>query len=174
MLCRNENINTKYVYQKYCRICVTSGDIPTAPWTISNAYALGALASDGSLDKRKGKFSFGNTEPTFMEALLQTLGDTHIPRLIPLRNGVQAKPFERLIITNHEFYNLCTQVGLRPNKSRSMGHNGVLRLPTDDAELFWMVFRGLFDGDGSISLYNSNKPNFRMKLLLAIKISLNG
>lgn len=111
------------------------------------------MASDGALkqDRRGGRrLELPSTEAVLldtMESLLDTLGVTYS------RSGggitVAGKEFDRVRWTDYRMYNTMLAVGLSPRKSNILP---ALSLPVDDRGLnyFWLVVRGVFDGDGSV------------------------
>jgi hypothetical protein len=62
------------------------------------------------------------------------------------------KPFARVMWTDYRMYATMTGIGLHPRKSKTMG---ALKLPVDNngKDYFWLFLRGLFEGDGSITVH---------------------
>jgi hypothetical protein len=144
----------------YCTVaCALQAD--PMPWSEELAYITGLMASDGCLvyDKRNGSCSleFVSIEREMintMSGLLKRLDVEHSAETRGFTSsGNQAY---RVRWTHYAMWNTFIKMGLMPKKSLVMKE---LRLPKDahGYNHFWLFFRGVFEGDGSVLLHPTSK-----------------
>jgi hypothetical protein len=77
---------------------------------------------------------------------------------------VAGNPYERVRWVDYRMYATFERIGLHPNKSRTIG---ALHLPRSEAghDYFWLFFRGLFEGDGSITLQGATGTPNQVRLV---------
>lgn len=104
-------------------------------------YLVGLITSDGCLssDGRHIDITFKDYE--FLENIKVAIGITN---KIGSKYGVRKQESFRIQIGNKAFYNFLLFIGLKPNKSLTVGSLNVSR------KYFVDFFRGLIDGDGCI------------------------
>jgi hypothetical protein len=112
-------------------------------WSPDIAYAVGLMATDGNLSRRKGQMSLVSKDLEQIETLRRCL------RLeAPISQVRSSTGFlHKVQWYNRAFYDWLLSVGLTPAKSRTMGP---LAVPD---ELFADFFRGCIDGDGCVLVY---------------------
>ncbi len=110
-------------------------------WTVSTAYAVGLIATDGCLIERGCAIAFVSKDAQLVETLLRCLGREPRYRVTRSRLGRLHYRFQQ---KDASLYRWLAQAGLTPRKSLTLG---ALRVP--DALLVHVV-RGLLNGDGSI------------------------
>lgn len=114
-------------------------------WSPDFAYAIGLLASDGSLSPDGRHIFFSSIDVEQLQNFSKALAIT-----VPLgkgkgRNGVER--ITRIQFGDVLFYGFLLSIGFMPNKSRVIGK---VKVPT---ELFFDFLRGSFDGDGCTYSY---------------------
>ncbi|MFH0830511.1 MAG: hypothetical protein V1895_00410 [Parcubacteria group bacterium] len=115
-------------------------------WSSDLAYAVGLLVTDGALsvDGRHINFTSGDLD------LIETFRDC-----LKIQNkiGIKVSGFTgkkdcyQIQFGDISFYKFLTGIGLKPNKSRTLGR---LSVPS---QVFAHFVRGCFDGDGTIYAY---------------------
>jgi hypothetical protein len=109
-------------------------------WTPSLAYAVGLLTSDGCLSKDRRHIDLTSMDTEQLENFSIALGREF---LIGKKLTGHGQLGYRIQFSDVAFYDFLLDVGLTPNKSKTIG---VLKIPD---ELYADFLRGLFDGDGS-------------------------
>ncbi|HVM76567.1 MAG TPA: hypothetical protein VMU07_00165 [Candidatus Paceibacterota bacterium] len=111
-------------------------------WSSNLAYAIGLIASDGSLAKGTYRINFGSKDLEMMENFRTALGlENKIGK--HARGGEVEKRFYYLSFKSKLFYDFLLSIGLMPAKSKI-----IQDLIVPDG-FFADFLRGLFDGDGS-------------------------
>ncbi len=133
-------------------------------WTPEMAYVLGFFTADGNMIKNKRGAHFISIEITdrdILEEMKRVIGSNHN---IGLRErSFPQKTAYRLQIGSKEMFNNLLELGLTPNKSKS------IQLPKVPDRHFPHFVRGYFDGDGSISygLYKRKDRKSKKFVLLS-------
>jgi len=104
-------------------------------------YLVGLITSDGCLSSDGRHIDITAKDYGFLERIKNTTGITN---RIGIKYGVRKQRACRIQIGNKSFYNFLLFVGLRPNKSLTVGSLNVSRIYFAD------FLRGLIDGDGCI------------------------
>ncbi len=115
-------------------------------WSGDLAYAIGLLATDGSLSKDGRHFDFTSKDKGLVKTFAECLG---------LKNKIGRKTsgftgrrnYYHIQFGDINFYRWCLKIGLTPNKSKTIKG---LEVPN---KYFFDFLRGCFDGDGSIYSY---------------------
>jgi len=128
------------------RGCRPHGQPSVGPieWTADRAYAVGLIAADGNLSRKRGRVSITSNDVELLEAVRQRLGVN--PPIRPHRGGYGDR-CHRLAWSDTSFYDWLLGIGLTPAKSLTLGP---LRIPND---YFADFLRGCIDGDGTILVY---------------------
>ncbi|MEK9194784.1 MAG: LAGLIDADG family homing endonuclease [Patescibacteria group bacterium] len=114
-------------------------------WSSDLAYAVGLLATDGSLSRDGRHIDLTSTDKEQLKNLLSCLDiDNKIGRKF---SGSSKKPCWRIQFGDVLFYRFLMDIGLTPAKSKTMGG---LTIPH---RYFFDVLRGEFDGDGTFYSY---------------------
>ena len=119
-------------------------------WNSDFAYALGLLATDGSLSKDGLHFDLTSKDLDQIKAFQNCLGlyDIKIGKKYSgKRSEKNKKYYYRIQFGDVNFYQWCLGFGFTPNKSKTMG---ALKVPQ---KYFFDFLRGCFDGDGSSYSY---------------------
>jgi hypothetical protein len=130
-------------------------------WSPQLAYLTGLVISDGwltVLKNRRRYAGFVSTSPELIDTTQTLLKGMNVSYGTSGGGTTKSgKPYQRVRWTDYPMWITFTQIGLMPNKSNIMGP---LDLPRDQNGLshFWLVFRGIFDGDGSIALTDTGSP----------------
>ena len=127
-------------------------------WSPEMAYVLGFFTADGNMirNKRGAHFiSIEITDKEILEKIRNAIGSNH-------KIGVRKKDFPekdsyRLQIGGKNIFEDLTQLGLTPNKSKTID------LPKIPNEYFSDFLRGYFDGDGCISFGIYDRKDRRSK-----------
>jgi hypothetical protein len=117
----------------------------TIEWSPRFAYALGLLASDGSLSKDGRHFDFTSKDKDLATLFQKALGleDIKIGEKFSYVAG-NKNVYYRIQFGDVNFYAWCLDCGFTPNKSRSVAE---LKIP----DIYFFDFlRGCFDGDGTV------------------------
>ena len=118
----------------------------SAEWSPDLAYAVGLLVTDGNLSSDGRHMDFTSKDKQLVETFRSCLGiDNKIGRKTSSYTG--KNNYLRVQFGDVLFYRWLEGVGLKPNKSKTLG---ALKVP--DA-YFFDFLRGCFDGDGSIYAY---------------------
>ncbi|OGD94310.1 hypothetical protein A3C33_03065 [Candidatus Curtissbacteria bacterium RIFCSPHIGHO2_02_FULL_42_58] len=115
-------------------------------WTSNFAYAVGVLATDGSLSKDGRHISLTSAEKEMLRLLAKCLNLKNKLSKNPM-SGYSKNQAWRIQFGNVQLYNFLLQIGLSPNKTYSLGE---LKIPN---EFFRDFLRGHLDGDGCIITY---------------------
>lgn len=114
-------------------------------WSQNFAYAIGLLASDGSLSKDGRHVDFTSKDIEQVKNFVKCLGcKNKIGKKI---SGSAMTESYRIQIGSVIFYNFLISIGLTPAKSKTIGE---VMVPE---EYFFDFVRGLFDGDGTFYSY---------------------
>lgn len=129
-------------------------------WDRDLAYAVGLLATDGSIAANGRQINFSSTDRELVETFFRCLRRPPSYRVIPPRAmtvvGRPAKVREFYIgqFRDRVLADWLDSIGVRPRKSRT-----IREVAVPDA-FFSDFVRGLLDGDGSVIVYTSNPvPN---------------
>ena len=135
-------------------------------WNTDFAYALGLITSDGNLSSDGRHLAFISTDMDLIDAF---------KRCLDLKNRVSLKKSDGYAkdkgkkcyvvqFGSVKLYNFLTNIGLSPNKSKTIGP--LLIPPAYLADFL----RGLIDGDGSIGYFmhpESKRKQFRIRITSA-------
>lgn len=125
-------------------------------WSRELAYTIGLIATDGNLSPDKRHINITSKDEDILLAIRNSLGLTcKIGK--KARGASLEKKYSVLNIGSKNFYNFLLSIGLRPNKSKTMGE---LQVPR---KFFGDFLRGCIDGDGSIT--SSTHPETKLKQL---------
>ncbi|MDR3642562.1 MAG: LAGLIDADG family homing endonuclease [Candidatus Doudnabacteria bacterium] len=114
-------------------------------------YTVGLIATDGNLSKDGRHTNITSKDEEFLEGVKKILG-LNVKLTKKTRTSEKNKKYSFLQIGDVKFYKFLLEIGLTPKKSLTLGE---LRIP----EIYFKdFFRGVIDGDGSIStwIHNSN------------------
>jgi hypothetical protein len=112
-------------------------------WRPEVAYALGLMATDGNLSRRKGQLSLVSKDLDQIETLRRCLGlEAKISRVRSSTGFLHKVQWH-----DRGLYDWFLSVGLTPAKSRTLGP---LTVPD---KLYADFFRGCIDGDGCVLVY---------------------
>lgn len=112
-------------------------------WSPNLAYAVGLLATDGSLSKDGRHINFTSKDYQLVDTFRSCLG---LSNKIGTKSGSYASKntYYQVQFGDVLFYRWLEQVGLHPHKAKTLG-------PLEIPEKFFFDFlRGCFDGDGTI------------------------
>lgn len=132
-------------------------------WSKSLAYIVGLITTDGCLSRNGRHIELTSKDIYLLESFASILDLTNrITRKISSYNpsGV----YFRLQVSHANFYRFLTNIGLTPNKTKTIG---ALRIPK---KYFADFLRGHLDGDGNIFLARhpeSQYPQLRVKFTSA-------
>jgi hypothetical protein len=115
-------------------------------WITNFAYAMGLLATDGSLSKDGYHFDFTSKDKELVKTFSNCLGLKVKIGKKYCGSGKRNESF-RVQFGDIEFYKWCLNFGLMPNKSKTLE---ALKVPD---KYFFDFLRGCFDGDGSMYAY---------------------
>lgn len=114
-------------------------------WSAPFAYAIGLLTTDGSLSIDKRHIDFTSKD---REQIVNFMRCLNIKCKIGKKSsGFIAKKSYRVQFGDIHFYNFLLNIGLKPNKSKTLK---ALEIPK---KYFLDFLRGFFDGDGSFYSY---------------------
>jgi hypothetical protein len=117
-------------------------------WSSVFAYALGLLASDGSLSKDGRHFDFTSKDKDQVITFQRSLGLKNVKIGGKYSNSSGSKKYYyRIQFGDVHFYQWCLECGFTPNKSRTIRE---LKIPD---KYFFDFLRGCFDGDGTVYAY---------------------
>ena len=120
------------------------GTIPK--WNSTLAYAIGLITTDGSLSCDRRHINFTSKDKQLVQTFMECLElKNKIGR--KSRAKEQIKRYYQVQFGNVILYNWLVELGLKPNKSKTLG---TLKIPDD---YFADFLRGHLDGDGSIKVY---------------------
>ena len=132
-------------------------------WNNKFAYAVGLLTADGNLSPDRRHMAFVSKDIELMHMLKKCLG---IENKISIKSSGYCKNRKYHVIQfgNVKLYNFLTDIGLKPNKSKTI--KSLLIPPAYFADFL----RGLIDGDGTIDYFmhpESRKKQFRIRIFSA-------
>ncbi len=115
-------------------------------WSPAFAYAIGLLTTDGNLSPNGRTLNFTSKDREQVLTLCRCLGiENKIGR--KARGGEKVKKYYVVQFGDVLFYKFLLEIGLSPNKSKTLG---ALKIP----DLYFFDFlRGHFDGDGTFYSY---------------------
>ncbi len=129
---------------------------PQFNWSPELAYAVGLITTDGNLSVDRRHIQFTNTEYELIELFKNCLRIDNKPT-ITKPSGFGKKRVYRLNFGNVKFYRWLEEIGLKTNKTRSLGK---LKIPDT---YFADFLRGHIDGDGSVFTYIDNYMVYKGK-----------
>lgn len=117
-------------------------------------YICGLMASDGCLEPKGYQVNFSQTESDI--ATVELVSSSIVKPKAPIKIlsgavGFGGKDMARTSICSKAFWKYLSQLGLTPNKSKSL----YVKLDDKSEEFLWYFLRGVIDGDGSV--YVSDK-----------------
>ena len=130
-------------------------------WAPEMAYVLGFFTADGSMIKNKRGthfIEFDITDKNLLYRIRELLGSNH--KITERHRGDNYKNSYRLQIGSKEIFNNLIELGMTPNKSKT------IRLPRIPEKYFSDFVRGYFDGDGCISYGIYNRKDRKSKFYL--------
>lgn len=115
-------------------------------WNAETAYIVGLIATDGNLSKDGRHMNFTSKDIQLIRLFKRCL---RLKVVIgkKARGYEKEKKYFQLQFRDVLFYRWLVNIGLSPNKSRTLGK---LKIPD---KYFFDFLRGCFDGDGSIYSY---------------------
>jgi hypothetical protein len=113
-------------------------------WSAGLAYAIGLLATDGSLSKDGRHIDFTSADLEQIENYLKAL---NVWVKIGIKFSSKNKISYRVQFSDIPFYRFLQSIGLTPKKSLTIGK---IKIPD---HLFFDFLRGCFDGDGTFYSY---------------------
>jgi hypothetical protein len=129
-------------------------------WTPEFSYAIGLIATDGSLSKDGRHIDFTSKDKELVELFKKCLGlENKIG--VKSRGGSKQKNYFRVQFGDKNFYEFLLRIGLTQNKSKTINK---LSVPS---KYFGDFLRGCIDGDGNIGAHNhpeSQHPQLRVRL----------
>lgn len=137
--------------------------------TEEKAYILGLFAADGNIAKSTTniKLELKYIDVDILEKIKEAMDydfnliHCNYKSYFPNSNKIYDNYLIRLNITNKKIYTDIQKYGLTPNKSKTLDVN----LDLIPEEFMHHFLRGLWDGDGSISIsYQKSYPNVSMNL----------
>lgn len=114
-------------------------------WCPRLAYAIGLLATDGSLSRDGRHIDMTSKDKDQLENILECLGIEN--RIGEKSSGSSKRRCWRVQFGDVLFYRFLVDIGLTPAKSKIMG---ALAIPQ---KYFFDFLRGAFDGDGTFYSY---------------------
>ena len=139
-------------------------------WNTNFAYALGLITSDGNLSPDGRHLTFVSKNMDLIDTFKNCLGLKN--RVSLKRSGYSKdtnKRYYAVQFGNVKLYDFLTNIGIGPNKSKSIGP--LLIPPAYLADFL----RGLIDGDGSIGYFmhpESKRKQFRIRITSASRLFL--
>ncbi len=116
-------------------------------WRPEFAYALGLLATDGNLSPDGRHISLTSKDIDLLKTFKKCLGIENSIGKNYGGFGNKKTSCNRVQFGDVIFYRWLLELGLTPNKSKTIG---TLKIPK---KFFFDFLRGCFDGDGSINAY---------------------
>jgi hypothetical protein len=110
-------------------------------WLPNIAYAVGLIATDGCLSPDGRHLELTSKDIQLLETFKGCLNLKN--KIGSKTSGFSNKRYHRIQFSNVALYRWLLQIGLTPNKSRTIGK---LKIPR---KYFFDFLRGVFDGDGS-------------------------
>lgn len=121
-------------------------------WTADLAYAVGLIATDGNLSKKRGRVAIMSNDTDLLDLVRRRL---RINASIRPHRGGYGTRCHHLTWNDRGFYDWLVDVGLTPAKSLTLGP---LAIPD---KYFADFFRGCLDGDGSVVSYIDRHNTFK-------------
>lgn len=118
------------------------------------AYTVGLITTDGNLSPDGRHISLTSSDKQLLSTFKKSLGKNNKLSNNP-PSSISKKPIFRVQIGDVALYSWLERIGLRPNKSLTIGK---LKIPN---KYFRDFLRGHLDGDGSILYY---KDRYNTKL----------
>ena len=135
-------------------------------WNPESAYVIGLLTTDGNLSKDGRHIEFTSKDVQLVNIFKNCLNLTDV-KIGSKTDGATNKKYSRIQFSNVKFYKWLLEIGLTPNKTKTIGK---LKIPND---CFFDFLRGHFDGDGSCYGYWDKRWNssfmFYIKFVSASK-----
>ncbi len=114
-------------------------------WSREFAYAVGLVATDGNLYRDGRHIDLTSKDIEQLKTFKRCLGLK--TKISYKTSGSSDRIYPRLQFSDVKLYRLFLDIGLHPNKSKTIGE---LKIPS---RYFFHFLRGCFDGDGSIYSY---------------------
>lgn len=132
-------------------------------WNANFAYAIGLLATDGSLSKDGRHLNLTSKEREMIVTFKKHIG---IKNKIgkKARGGESVKKYFQVQFGDKNFYHFLLSIGFTPAKSKTLSE---LEIPPT---YFKDFFRGCVDGDGNIHTFvhpKSRKLQLRLRIISA-------
>lgn len=119
-------------------------------WSAKLAYAVGLIVSDGSLSKDGRHIDITSSDRELLATIKECLDIPHV-KIGTKFSGTKNKHYYRIQFSSVSLYYWLTTLGVWPNKS-----NTIESITIDDV-YFFDFLRGVFDGDGTISVYTDRR-----------------
>jgi hypothetical protein len=126
-------------------------------WSPELAYAIGLMATDGSLSKDGRHLDFTSKDRSLIETLTACIGLQHLKIGIKQAGQPHRNKAYRVQWGDVRLYNFLLSIGLTPNKTKTIGSVVVPR------RYYFDFLRGHFDGDGSFFSYHD--PRWRSSFM---------
>ena len=129
--------------------------------TPKKAYWLGFITADGSINKNNNKLTIICKDLEILEKFKTDIKSEHKISNFNYHDKRTDKTYYEysIQITNELFVNNIIEKGITNKKSDKC------EFPKIEEELYSYFIAGLFDGDGSVSLYGINKNRLRCNLI---------
>lgn len=125
-------------------------------------YLLGAVATDGHLNTKDNSVTFqiSAKDNEWLQAILEKMVDNLNPKTNINTRMIRGTEYETSSVNVHlpKFVEFATSLGMTQHKTYSLN----LNLDGIDSELFLYFFRGLIDGDGSVSVPRGKKGDINV------------
>ena len=112
-------------------------------WAPKFAYAIGLLTTDGNLYKDGRHIEFTSKDIELVKTFRKCMNLSGV-KIGTKTSGFNDKKYPRIQFSNVRLYQELLNIGLTPNKSRTINE---LKIPD---QYFFDFLRGCFDGDGTI------------------------
>lgn len=122
-------------------------NIISTRWTPELAYVVGLIVSDGNLSTDRRHLEFNSKDLQLVELFKNCLS---LKNKIGTKTNGYTNNFH-IQFGSIQFYNWLLSIGLKPNKSKTLGSVIIPDI------YFFDFLRGYFDGDGSIYSYWSSQ-----------------
>lgn len=121
-------------------------------WSEETAYLVGYICADGCIHKRSGRkrsliLTITSKDLQHLEKINKTLGSNY--KISTKKNSSGGFAYH-IAITNYVFCSRAVARGILPRKTMTLGP---IEIPD---RYFKDFFRGFFDADGSVYIYNVN------------------
>ena len=111
-------------------------------WCSDFAYAVGLLTADGNLSKDGRHINLTSKDIQLLKTFKKCIRLNGV-KISTKSGGYSKKRYSYVQFSNVKLYRWLSEIGLTPNKSRTIG---TLKIPD---KYFFDFLRGFFDGDGS-------------------------